>query len=419
MSLLIKNIKGLVGYSDKEKIEKKKGSGMMQLDMLTDAWLYIEDGRISSYGTMSELPFSLKASDEIDAYGKFVLPSWIDCHTHLVFPASREQEFVMKIKGASYEEIAASGGGILNSAKKLSEISEEELLHAALHRLDEVIRMGTGAIEIKSGYGLSLEGELKMLRVINELKKSSPIPVRITFLGAHAIPAKFKDNKRAYLDLMIHEMLPEIKSGKLADYIDIFIEKGFFNLDDASRILEAGIKAGLKPRLHVDQLTEMGGVPFGVRYSAISVDHLEQISADGIKALQESETMPVLLPACSFYLGMPYPPARKMIQAGLPVVLASDYNPGSSPSGNMNFVLSLACIYMKMLPEEAINAATVNAAFALEMENQSGTIRVNAEANLIITKALPSLYNIPYSFGNHSIDKVIVNGKLYEGMNYF
>jgi imidazolonepropionase len=412
MSLLLKNCKALVQCSDAE-IEFRKGSKMMELPILEDAYLFVKDAKIDSFGSMKELPSGLQADEEYDASGRYILPAYIDSHTHLVFPESREKEFVLKIKGASYEEIAASGGGILNSANKLAKASMDELLEKTLQRIDEVIKLGTAALEIKSGYGLSVEGELKMLKVIKRLKEVSPIPIKSTFLGAHAVPGKFKNDKKAYIDLIIQEMLPEIEKENLADYIDIFIEKGFYSLEDAQMILEAATTKGLTPRLHVDQMNEMGGIPLAIKHGSISVDHLENTSEKGIEALLNANTIPTLLPSCSFYLNMKYPDARKMIDAGLGISIASDYNPGSSPSGNLNFSMSLACIKMKMMPEEAINAITINAAYALEMEKRMGSISKAKDASLIITKPISSLAYLPYSFGNHVVDRMLINGEFY------
>ena len=414
MRLLIKNIKGLIQHQ-RVQLPKKIGREMSHLPVMENAWLLAEDGKISAFGKMQDLE-NERADVVIDASGRFVLPSWIDSHTHIVYAGSREDEFVMKIKGASYEEIFNKGGGILNSANRLRNTSEFDLLESAKIRLDEVIKLGTGAIEIKSGYGLSVDAELKMLRVIQKLKEISPITIKSTFLGAHAIPLEFKDNRRAYIDLILKEMLPVISDQKLADYIDVFCDKGFFTTDETSEILEAGIYYGLKPRLHANEMDFSGGVQTGVKHHAVSVDHLECIGDDEIKSLLQSTTMPTLLPSTAFYLNLNFAPARKMIDAGLPVSLASDYNPGSSPSGNMNFAISLACIKMKLTPEEAINAATVNASYALEVNDRLGAIVPGYIANLIITKPIPSIAYIPYSFGNPVIEDIIINGSLYKGL---
>lgn len=414
MRLLIKNIKGLIQYQ-RVQVPKKIGREMSHLPVMENAWLLAEDGKISAFGKMSDL-IDNKADLTIDASGRYVLPSWIDSHTHIVYAGSREDEFVMKIKGATYEDIFKKGGGILNSANRLRNTSEEDLLESAKIRLEEVIRLGTGAIEIKSGYGLSLESELKMLRVIKKLKEISPIIIKSTFLGAHAIPLEFKENRRAYIDLIINEMLPVISEQKLADYIDVFCDKGFFTVEETSEILEAGIRYGLIPKLHANEMDFSGGIQTGVKYRAISVDHLECTGDDEIKSLLQGTTMPTLLPSTAFYLNLNFAPARKLIDAGLPVSLATDYNPGSSPSGNMNFAISLACIKMKMTPEEAINAATVNASYALGVSNQLGAIVPGYIANLIITKPIPSIACIPYSFGNPVIQDVIINGNFFKGL---
>jgi imidazolonepropionase len=414
MSLLIKNIKGLVQYQ-RAIFPKKIGKEMSFLPVMENAWLLAEEGKITAYGKMADLTHD-KADEVIDATGRFVLPCWIDSHTHIVYAASREEEFVMKIKGASYEEIFSKGGGILNSVNRLRETSEDILYEGAKARLDEIIRLGTGAVEIKSGYGLSVESELKILRVIRRLKEISPIPVKATFLGAHAIPLEYRENRRAYIELVINEMIPAVAEQKLADYIDVFCDKGFFTNEETGEILEAGIRAGLKPRLHANEMDCSGGIQTGVKYHAVTVDHLECTGDEEIKALLQSTTMPSLLPSTAFYLNLGFAPARKMIDAGLPVSLASDYNPGTSPSGNMNFVVSLACIKMKMTPEEAINAATVNASHALEVHDRLGAIVPGFTANLIITKPIPSVAYIPYSFGNPVVENVIINGEQYKGL---
>lgn len=386
---------------------------MAHFPYLENAWLLIEDQKIKDFGVMPKEDVQSPAHDSdriIDATGKMVLPAFVDSHTHLVFPASREEEFVMKIQGKSYEEIAAAGGGILNSAAKMALTSEKDLYKSALHRVQELIAMGTGALEIKSGYGLDLENELKMLRVIRRLKDISPIPIKATFLGAHTYPQAFKDNHEGYIQQIIEEMLPEIAAEGLADYIDVFCEKGFFSPEETERILEAGYKHGLKGKIHGNQLGLNGGVQAAVKMGAVSVDHLEYTGEAEIEALRGSKTMPVALPNCSFYLRMPYTPGRQIIDAGLPLCLATDYNPGSAPSGDMRFVVSLACIQMKLLPEEAFNAATLNAAYALNMEEELGSISKGKIANLIITKEIPSLNWIPYAFRSEWIDKVIIKG---------
>ena len=349
-------------------------------------------------------------TEVIDADGGMVFPSWVDSHSHLVFAGTREGEFVDRINGMSYEEIANRGGGILNSAKKLSQTNEDKLYEQAAIRLKELIKMGTGAIEIKSGYGLSTESELKMLRVIKRLKNTFPITIKSTFLGAHALPVQFKNNKKDYLKLIEEEMLPKIAKEGLADYIDVFCEKGYFSVEDMERIINTGKHYGLIPKVHVNQFNIIGGVPSAVKLGALSVDHLEVVNQEDIDALKNSTTMPTLLPSCSFFLNIPYAPARKMMSEGLPVCLASDYNPGSTPSGNMNFVLSLACIQMKMNPEEAINAATINGAYAMGISQSEGSIAKGKKGNVFITKQIPSYAFLPYNFGHNTIKKVFING---------
>ena len=406
MNILFKNIKSLCGIRPAET-KVLKGNELRQLPSLNDAWLLIKDGRISSFGEMKNLSPSERADEETDCSGRIMLPCFCDSHTHLVFADWREGEFVDKINGLSYEQIAAKGGGILNSAMKLRDTPEEVLLEKGKERIEEIRNQGTGAVEIKSGYGLSLEGELKMLRVIKKLKAISPIPVKATFLGAHAIPLEYKNKRGDYIKLLINELLPKIADEGLADYCDVFCEKGFFTPEETDTILQAGWKYGLKPKIHANQLGISGGVQAGIRNKALSVDHLENIGEEEIEALKNSQTIPTLLPAAAFYLRLPYPPARRMVEAGLPVTLASDYNPGSSPSGRMSFVLSLACIQMKMTPEEAINAATLNGAAAIELENELGSITVGKKANLILTKPINSVASIPYSFGQDLIEKVL------------
>jgi len=411
MNLLIYNIKGLV-QAENHPRKIVAGADMAKLPVINDSWLLIKDDKIASFGPMDTLP-ELENAEKIDASGKFVFPSYIDPHTHLVFAGSREHEFVMRIKGATYQDIAAAGGGILNSAANLAQTSEDELFESAQKRLFEVIRSGTGAIEIKSGYGLSVESELKMLRVIKRLKETSPIPVKATFLGAHAIPFIYKDNRELYIREIIDEMLPVIKKEGLADYIDVFCDKGFFTPVETDVILKAGIECGLKPRIHANELDYSGGIQVGVANNALSVDHLEFTGDKEIELLMKSDTMPILLPSTAFFLNLHYPPARKMIEAGLPIALASDYNPGSSPSGNMNFVMSLACLYLKMTPEEAINAATINSALALELSDSLGSISPGKTANLFITEPMDDYSFIPYSFGTNRIETVILNGKVF------
>lgn len=410
MATLIKHIKELLQIRTKDTLFLK-GSEMKELPLLENAYLIIEDELITDFGLMENCP--KKDFDQIiDASYKIVLPTWCDAHTHIVYAGNRVQEFVDKINGLSYEEIANRGGGILNSAKKLNEISEIQLYQESKKRLEELMSLGTGAIEIKSGYGLSVEGELKMLRVIKKLKHEFPLAIKATFLGAHALPATYKNNKEAYIKLIIDEMLPKVATENLADFIDVFCETGYFTVEETEQIMEAGLKYGLIPKIHVNQFTSIGGVKASVQHQALSVDHLEEMTDEDIKVLQNSSTMPIALPTCSFYLGIPYTPARKMLEAGLPLALASDYNPGSTPSGNMNFVVSTACIKMKMTPEEAINAATLNGAYAMGLEKSHGSITKGKKANLIITKELPGYAYLPYAFGSNNIETVIMNGKI-------
>lgn len=405
-SLLIRNIKSLYGIRRNDE-PLVKGADMKLLPQIEDAFLLIENGTIHSFGSYTDAPE--RADEIIDATGRLVLPAWCDSHTHIVYGGSREGEFVDKINGLTYEQIAQRGGGILNSAKLLNETSEEELFEAAWTRLEEVKRQGTGAIEIKSGYGLSFEGELKMLRVIRRLKEKSDMTIKATFLGAHAFPLEFKENRQGYLNLLLQKMLPEIAAKGLADFIDVFCEKGYFSVEDTEQILEAGAKLRLRAKVHVNQFNIIDGVEACVKHNALSVDHLELVDENDIAALKNSETMPVALPGCSFFLRIPYTPARKMIAEGLPLALASDYNPGSCPSGNMNLVVSLACINMQMTPEEAVNAATLNGAYAMDVENALGSVTVGKKANLIVTKPVNSLASLPYSFGESSIDQVLVS----------
>jgi imidazolonepropionase len=410
-SLLLKNIGILV--NTRSSNELLRGDKLAELPCIYQAYLIVEDGIISGYGLMEELTASSKRLPEnsFDANGGMVLPCWCDSHTHIVFAASREEEFVDKLKGASYAEIAAKGGGILNSARKLAATSEEALFHQAVKRLDEVSKLGTGAIEIKSGYGLSVESELKMLRVIKRLKQQSNLRIKATFLGAHTYPEMYKENHQGYIDLIINEMLPVIAAEKLADYIDVFCEQGFFSQEETTVIVEAGKQYGLKPKIHANQLHLSGGVQEGVALGALSVDHLETMDQAAISTLATSDTIGTLLPGAAFFLRMNYPPARNLIEEGCAIALASDYNPGSCPSGNMNLVVSLACIQMKMLPEEAINAATINGAYAMELEKEVGSIAIGKIANLIITPQLPSLAYLPYAFGSNPVEKVMIKGE--------
>lgn len=413
--MLITNIKGLVGIHPKDKLNLR-GSEMANLPILENAWLLLEDGLIKDFGLMSEIPSQISnLSAQISAEGRFVFPSWCDSHTHIVFAAPREEEFVMKIAGKTYEDIAAAGGGILNSTQKLQLATEDELFDSASLRLADMIKQGTGAVEIKSGYGLTLQSELKMLKVIKRLKAAFPIPIKSTLLAAHAYPNEFKNNHQAYIDLIINEMLPAVAEEKLADYMDVFCEKGFFSVAETDQILSAAAKHGLKPKIHANQLSVSGGVQIGIKHHAVSVDHLEETDSDVLKSLSQSETVATLLPSCSFYLGIPFANARGLINENAKVALATDFNPGSTPSGNMNFVVSLGCIKLKMLPEEAINAATLNGAAAMEMSNEMGSIAIGKKANLFITKPMPSLAFLPYSFGQSQIETVILNGEIYNG----
>ena len=411
MKTLIINIKELLQVRD-SSILKVCGDEMAVLPTIKNAYLVIEDHLIADFGSMEDLPEDLNPEKCIDADGKIVLPAWCDSHTHLVYAGNREQEFVDRINGLSYEEIAHRGGGILNSAQKLNETPEEELYDQSKTRLEEIMRLGTGAVEIKSGYGLTVDGELKMLRVIKRLSQNYPITIKATFLGAHAIPLEYKNNRKDYVDLIINEMLPEIAEKKSAHFIDVFCEAGYFTVSETERIMEAGIRFGLKPKIHVNQFHSIGGIQAGIKHGALSVDHLEIMTTDDIQALKNTETMPVALPSCSYFLGIPYAPARQMISKGLPLALASDFNPGSSPSGNMNFVISTACIQMKMTPEEAINAATLNGAYAMGISETHGSTSIGKIANLIITKPISSYYQLPYSFGSNLIDMVIIEGEV-------
>ena len=413
MATLFKNIKELIQIRDKA-ISFVSGKEMNVLPTIKNAFLIIENGLISDFGTMDNCP-NTEFSEVIDATGKMILPSWCDSHTHIVFAGNREGEFVDRINGLSYQEIAKRGGGILNSAKKLQETKQDDLYLQSKTRLEEVMRLGTGAVEIKSGYGLTTDAELKMLRVIKRLKENYPIEIKATFLGAHAIPSNFKNNKDGYIQLLIHEVMPKIAEEHLAEYVDVFCETGYFSVADTELILEAGKKHGFIPKIHVNQFTAIGGVQIGVKYNALSVDHLEEMRDEDIETLKNTITMPVALPSCSYFLSIPYTPARKMIDAGLPLALATDYNPGSTPSGNMNFVVSTACIKMRMTPEEAINAATINGAYAMGLEKEVGSISRGKQANLILTKPINSYGFIPYSFGTPLIEKVFLKGKVIDG----
>ena len=409
-SALITNIKLLV--NTREQNQLLRGKELAPLPCIENAYLVIEDDEIAAYGPMAKLPtVNFQPSTAIDASGQMILPAWCDSHTHLVFAASRENEFIDKINGLSYAVIADKGGGILNSAKKLNDTSEDELFNLAWKRLEEVSKLGTGAIEIKSGYGLSVVGELKMLRVIKKLKEKSNLLIKATFLGAHTFPLEYKENHKGYIDGIINEMLPVIAKDKLADYIDVFCETGFFSTEETEMICRAGMSHGLKPKLHVNQLNSIGGIETGIKLNAVSLDHLETMTDDDIYKLSHSGSVGTLLPTAAFFLGMPFQPARKLIDAGTAIALATDYNPGSSPSGNMNLVIAMSCIQMKMLPEEAINAATINGAYAMELQDKAGSITVGKKANLIFTKPIPSLAYLPYSFGSNHIDKVMIQGQ--------
>ena len=409
MTTLITNIKELLQVRE-TSVNKVSGKEMATLPTIKNAFLLLENDVIAAFGTMDNCP-KINADTTIDASGKIVLPTWCDSHTHLVYAGNREQEFVDRINGLSYEEIANRGGGILNSAKRLNETSEEAIYNQSKVRLEEVMQLGTGAVEIKSGYGLSVEGELKMLRVIKKLAENYPIKIKSTFLGAHAFPTEFKENHSAYIDIIINEMLPKIAAENLADYIDAFLETGYFSVEETEKIMEAGKKYGLQAKIHVNQFTAINGIAACVKHNALTVDHLEIVTDDDIEALKNSDTMAVALPSCSYFISIPYTPARKMIDAGLPLALASDFNPGTTPSGNMNFVVATACIKMKITPEEAINAATINGAYAMGISQTHGSITVGKKANVIITKAINSYYQLPYAFGSNLIDQVIIEGK--------
>jgi imidazolonepropionase len=408
-STLITNIKQLFGTRSKSHL--LRGKELCDLPSIENAYLRIEDDEIAAYGQMAELETTNSKVEAIDVRDQFILPAWCDSHTHLVFAGSREDEFVDKIKGLSYAEIDAKGGGILNSATRLNDISEDELFIQAWKRVEQASRLGTGGIEIKSGYGLSLESELKMLRVIKRLKEKSRLHIKSTFLGAHTYPLLYRENHQGYIDLIINDMLPVIAKEKLADYIDVFCEKGFFSTEETEIICKAGLSYGLKPKLHVNQLNSIGGIETGIKLQAVSLDHLETMTIKDIDALSRSSSIGTLLPTAAFFLRMPFQPARELIDANCAIALASDYNPGSSPSCNMNFVVALSTIQMKMMPEEAINAATLNGAYAIELGSALGSITVGKKANLIFTKPIPSLAYLPYSFGTNLIDKVMIAGE--------
>lgn len=410
MKTLLINIKELLQVRP-TPIDKVSGTDMATLPAIQNAFLLIENNLISDFGKMEDLP-KIPEAQIIDATGKTVLPAWCDSHTHIVYAGNRVQEFVDRINGLSYEEIANRGGGILNSAKKLNETSEEEIYQQSKERLEEVMKQGSGAVEIKSGYGLTVEGELKILRVIKKLKENYPVAIKATFLGAHAFPKEFKENHSGYIDVIVNEMLPKIAAENLADYIDAFLETGYFSVEETERIMEAGKKYGLPAKIHVNQFTAINGIEACVKHNALSVDHLEIVTDEDIEILKNSDTMPVALPSCSYFISIPYTPARKMMEAGLPLALATDFNPGTTPSGNMNFVVATACIKMKMTPEEAINAATINGAYAMGLSETHGSITKGKRANLIITKPITSFYQLPYAFGTNLIEQVIIEGKL-------
>lgn len=418
--MLITNIKALVGVHPKERLFLR-GSELNRLPILENAWLLLEDGLIKDFGLMENLPShpdcyrDSNLKSQISAEGRFVFPSWCDSHTHIVFAAPREEEFALKIAGKTYEEIAAAGGGILNSANKLQKATEDELFESASIRLRDMIKQGTGAVEIKSGYGLTIESELKMLKVIKRLKAAFPIPIKASLLAAHAYPTEFKNNHQGYIDLIINELLPQLAKENLADYIDVFCEKGFFSLEETAQILTAAAKYGLKPKIHANQLSVSGAVELGIEHQAISVDHLEETDENVLQALSKSSTIATLLPSCSFYINIPFANAKGLINHDAIVALASDYNPGSTPSGNMNFVVSLGCIKLKMTPEQAINAATINGAAAMELSSEVGSIAIGKKANLFITKPMSSLAYLPYSFGQSQVETVILNGEIYHG----
>lgn len=410
MKILITHIKELLQVRE-ENVTLLAGAEMKTLPKIDNAFLLIENERILDYGKMEDCP-TLEVDQQIDATGKTVMPSWVDSHTHIVYAGNRELEFVDRINGLSYEEIFNRGGGILNSAQKLQDTSEESLYEQSKARLEEVMQQGTGAVEIKSGYGLTLEAELKMLRVIKKLAADYPIEIKATFLGAHAFPSEYKDNHEAYIDLLVNEMIPAIAKENLADFVDAFLETGYFSVAETERIMKAGQAHGMIAKIHVNQFTAIGGIAACVANGALSVDHLEIVTDEDIEALKGSKTMPVALPTCSYFISIPYTPARKMLEAGLPLALASDFNPGTTPSGNMNFVVATACIKMKMTPEEAINAATINGAYAMGVSEDYGSITKGKIASVIITKPLHSFYEIPYAFGSNLIDQVILKGQL-------
>lgn len=415
---LFVNIKELVGVQEVSAL--KVGAEMDSLNGIKDAFLLVEDGKIAQYGPMCDMPQNLRDMAEnavlqsgeiVDATGRYIMPAFCDSHTHLVYAGSREQEFTDKIKGLSYQEIARRGGGILNSAKLLSQTSEESLFRSAMQRAREIMGQGTGAVEIKSGYGLNPQDEIKMLRVIARMKEESPLTIKSTFLGAHAFPAKYADDHNGYVEEIINEMIPMIASEGLAEYIDAFCEEGFFSVEDTDRIFNAGMKYGLRPKVHANQMGFSGGVQVGVKYNAISVDHLESTGADEFRALKESDTIATILPGATFFLNMQYAPARQIIDYGIPVAMASNYNPGSCPSGSLQFQMALACIAMKLTPAEALNACTINGAFAMGVDDILGGITTGKQANIILTKEIPSIDFIPYAFTTPFIERLYIAGK--------
>ena len=412
--MLITNIRELCGIVEDGSLWKA-GSAMSQVTRIKNAYLYIKGSKIADYGEMKSPKYQeylAKEKKVVDAKGGLVLPAFCDSHTHLVYANSREMEFCDKIRGLSYEEIAKRGGGILNSAKATAAASEDELYESAMQRLDEIMHMGTGAVEIKSGYGLTTESELKLLRVIRRLKENSPMTIKSNFLGAHGIPMEYRGHQEDYVDLVINEMIPLVAAEDLADFIDVFCDKGFFTVEDTERILMAGIKYGMRPKIHANEMAVSGGVQVGVKYGAISVDHLEQMGKEEIEALKGSDTMPTVLPGCAFFLNLPLSPVRDMINAGLPVAMASDFNPGTSPSGNMQFVLSCACIRYRMTPEEALNATTLNTAYAMDVAHELGSITKGKIANVMITKPMTQLEFMPYYYGANKVAKMVIKGKL-------
>lgn len=408
MRTLVTNIKSLIQVEE-NPCEAFCGTAMAEVKSLDNAYLIVEDDKIADFGKMEDLK-ETSADKIVDAKQRFVLPSFCDSHTHLVYAGSREIEYIDKIRGLSYEEIAKRGGGILNSAKRLQEASEDQLFEDAMKRLEEIASMGTGAVEIKSGYGLTTEAELKMLRVIRRLKEASPLTIRANFLGAHGVPMEYRGNQGAFVDLVIEEMIPLVAKEGLADFIDVFCDTGFFTVEETDRMLEAGVRHGMIPKIHANELDYSGGIEVGVKYGALSVDHLECVGDKEIAALKSSKTMPTILPGAAFFLNMPYSPARKMIEAGLPVAMASDFNPGSSPSGNMQMVMTFACVNYRLTPQEALNATTINSAYAMGLSKTHGSIARGKQANFYITKDIPTLEYIPYYYGTNKVERVFLNG---------